>query len=323
MKLIDQTGCPFFYVMTSGPFPAGYEPWSPRADHGSFKTVCEAVAAGDHAPLEDERLFPPPPGLPREVEALDGYGLVVDARPGPVGGNVLARVLPLVPRGSYFGARAAECRWYVWAPDGQLRHGCDPGVVDANWAGDDLLVLGPGEGYRLELRRPPALEVSLEAEFAQVHNDDAARECTPQWLHALAPPRYWEVMSATPDGEQGSDVVEVGPDAIHLRYSTPDEHLSAIRLTLSPDARRLVYVASMVGDDAGETAAEQLRVVAVDLAAVADERVTCHRLIGVPGPPLPDVTLAFGPGGELRVEAGDRAGTFPAPLPPALSLTGS
>jgi hypothetical protein len=48
--------------------------------------------------------------------------------------------------------------------------------------------------------------------------------------------------------------------------------------------------------------------------------VTCHPLIGVLGRPLPDVTLAFGPGGEMRVEAGDHAGTFPAPLPTALSL---
>ncbi|HEV7647678.1 MAG TPA: hypothetical protein VGP26_05930 [Actinophytocola sp.] len=331
MKLIDQTSHPYFYVMSHGPLPVGYDLQAPRSDDRSLTVRAEAISAGDHSSLEDQRLFALVPGLPREVESpvgwpveSDEFGLVVDARRDPASESVLARVLPLVPRGSYFGARAVESRWCVWTiGSGSLRHGCDPTVIDASWAGDDLLELGSGEPddacYRLTLRRPPVFEVSLAAEFAQAHQHDAVRDCTPQWLHALVPSRYWQVMSATPDGEHGSDLLELGPDAIRLRYSTPDEHADATRLVLSPDTRLLVYLAWVdTYANAPEIGTWQPAVVAVDLGS---DTVDYHPLVGLPRPSLPDISLTFDTGGELRVEAGDRTGTFPTPLPPSLALS--
>jgi hypothetical protein len=326
VKLIDQTGQPWFHVMSHGAFPTDHDEASPRSRQ-SMAALTEALAAGDLSPYEDQRRFPPLPGLPREVESLEDwpgeFALVGEARPDPAGGYVFAHVLPLQPRGSQFGARAHEDRRGVWAADGTLVHACGRAVADAAWAGDDLFELtanvGPdGDRYRLALRRPPTFDVRLAAEFTAVHHEDLGGSFAVQ-LRPLELPRYWEVITNTSDGGAGADLVELGADSIARHYSTPDEHDECVKLTLSPDARRLAYLIwTLDYTDEPEVSNLCATVVAVDLASHA---FSCHPLAGSPGRrDFADVTLAFDPAGALRVDVDGHTGTFAWPMPSTLKL---
>ena len=118
VRLIDQTGATPFFVQTGGPQP-------PTEDYQAQRAIATRLAAGEHAVLDDESVFPPLSCLPRDVQTpscwIDRHALVLSARRS--GAYVLANLFPVTrpPPGELRG------RWCVWDDRGMLRHDCDPG----------------------------------------------------------------------------------------------------------------------------------------------------------------------------------------------------
>lgn len=264
MKLIDQTrfGAPYVLV-SSTPHPNLADD-DPRWKLGKWD-------------LEDETIFPRPKLLPREIADPPAWsaqwGLVTSEEADPSGQWILAEIVPQPHEGVHrvFG---------LWSSDGRLVRISDDPPFDALWVGSHLLEgRWAEEGFNeLVLIALPELEPIQRALIGpNPHADKGA--CGQRFASAGAPEHFF-LYSATGHGEWGFELVVVEPDGIRRLHVSSDELMEVHHVTLSPDARWLVYV----GCDASD-----LRVLLVDLVT---SRTTRHD-IATNGETMPDEGEVF------------------------------
>jgi hypothetical protein len=246
VRLIDQTAATPFFIQTGGPQPA-------TEDYQAQRAIAIRLAAGEHAVLDDESVFPPLSCLPRDVQTpscwIDSHALVLSARPS--GAYVLANLFPITrpPPGELRG------RWCVWDDRGVLRHDCDPGLdgerlIDVDWADSRIVELRwtgdqTSDDYVIALISVEDGRELTRATFDIRWSGDA--RLSAQSLGPLRTSTHWLVWAASGHGEAGFDVIELDGSRFHrrfrmeARYGEPDSDVAPI---LSPDTRWLAFRSS-------------------------------------------------------------------------------